>query len=540
MQGLWQGVERELRTTVCDECGCRDYISRNDDVTETIKHRILEYESVIGELEKYYGKLGFLVARIGGVNVPVNKRVVVALTYIYGIGPSLASKICEGCGIGEDVLVSSLSDEDVVKIRNFIRKKLPVRGQRRTRMLGPVKAAPGWPLLSRRGDRVIWRGMFLSLPQRACSFKGSKKATPYAAQETVARAVKAVVERNGMRTVSVCISGPGAGREAAIRAVQTCNLNVTSIRDTTKLPHNGCKLPKRRRVVGDGDVSRSAELIVEPLESGFALTLGNALRRVMMSSLRGFAVYGIESFTSCCQRSWEITAAAIGDSEGCVILNKDLHICTLGKDVDFSMKIYVNSGKGYVPASEYRAASRSGAASEVGSGFIATNALYSPVKKVAFRIESSRIGQFTDYDRLVLSVETDGSISPDEAVAVSARVLQDQLQSFIGSEEIEGESRKKVDKEEGALPYDHNLLRKVDELELSVRSHNCLKNDNITYIGDLVQKTESDMLRTPNFGRKSLNEINEVLASMNLHLGMKVPNWPPESIENLSKQYSED
>ncbi|ASI47821.1 MAG: DNA-directed RNA polymerase subunit alpha [Anaplasma ovis] len=336
--------------------------------------------------------------------------------------------------------------------------------------------------------------------------------------------------------------------------------------------------PSSIKVVGDGDVSRSAELIVEPLESGFALTLGNALRRVMMSSLRGFAVYGIEvegvshELTSLsgvredvadlvlnlsmlrvklltsesrvlrlvAKGPGEITAAAIGDSEGCVILNKDLHICTLGKDVDFSMKIYVNSGKGYVPASEYRAASRSGAASEVGSGFIATNALYSPVKKVAFRIESSRIGQFTDYDRLVLSVETDGSISPDEAVAVSARVLQDQLQSFIGSEEIEGESRKKVDKEEGALPYDHNLLRKVDELELSVRSHNCLKNDNITYIGDLVQKTESDMLRTPNFGRKSLNEINEVLASMNLHLGMKVPNWPPESIENLSKQYSED
>ena len=334
--------------------------------------------------------------------------------------------------------------------------------------------------------------------------------------------------------------------------------------------------PSSIKVIG-GNGTNEAELVVEPLESGFALTLGNALRRVMMSSLRGFAVYGIEvegashELTSLsgvredvadlvlnlsmlrvkllnsghkvlrltARGPGEITASAIGDSADCIILNKDLYICTLGKDVDFSMKIYVNSGKGYVPASEYRAASRSGGASDVGPGFIATNALYSPVKKVAFKIESSRIGQFTDYDRLILSVGTDGSVTPDEAVAVAAKVLQDQLQSFISFDEIE-ETRKSVEKEDGALPYDHNLLRKVDELELSVRSHNCLKNDNITYIGDLVQRTESDMLRTPNFGRKSLNEINEVLASMNLHLGMKVPNWPPESIENLSKQYSED
>ncbi|AGR78719.1 DNA-directed RNA polymerase subunit alpha [Anaplasma phagocytophilum] len=334
--------------------------------------------------------------------------------------------------------------------------------------------------------------------------------------------------------------------------------------------------PSSIKVVG-GKEPCVMELVIEPLESGFALTLGNALRRVMMSSLRGFAVYGIEiegasheltalsgvredvadlvlnlsmlrvKLLNSNQRvlrlvargPGEVTAASIVDSADHVVLNKDLHICTLGKDVDFCMKIYVNSGKGYVPATEYRAASRSGGASEVGSGFIATNALYSPVKKVALKIESSRIGQFTDYDRLMLTVETDGSVAPDDAVAVAAKILQDQLQSFISFDEVE-ETRKSVDKEEGVLPYDHNLLRKVDELELSVRSHNCLKNDNITYIGDLVQRTESDMLRTPNFGRKSLNEINEVLASMNLHLGMKVPNWPPESIENLSKQYSED
>ncbi|MGN7678896.1 MAG: DNA-directed RNA polymerase subunit alpha, partial [Anaplasma sp.] len=235
--------------------------------------------------------------------------------------------------------------------------------------------------------------------------------------------------------------------------------------------------PSSIKVVSTGDVSRSAELVVEPLESGFALTLGNALRRVMMSSLGGFAVYGVEvegvshELTSLsgvredvadlvlnlsmlrvklltseakilrlvAKGPGDVTAADIGESADYVILNKDLHICTLGKDVSLNVKIYVNSGKGYVPASEYRATSRSGGGvvSDIGSGFIATNALYSPVKRVAFRIESSRIGQFTDYDRLLLSVDTDGSISPDEAVAISARVLQDQLQSFIGFDETE-------------------------------------------------------------------------------------------------------
>ncbi|KJV69041.1 DNA-directed RNA polymerase, alpha subunit [Candidatus Neoehrlichia lotoris str. RAC413] len=334
--------------------------------------------------------------------------------------------------------------------------------------------------------------------------------------------------------------------------------------------------PSSIKVVSDDKCVNKAELVIEPLEDGFALTLGNALRRVMMSSLRGFAVYGVEinnvphEFTSISgvredvtdiilnismlrvkllasdhkvlhlnvKGPCEVRASMISGAADCEILNKDLLICTLDQDIDFCMKIYVNSGKGYVHAMKRKSINKTDI-SGVGVNFIATHALYSPVKKASFKVENSRIGQFTDYDRLIMYVETDGSILPDEAVALSAKILQDQFQSFINFDDIE-DSKKKVDVEDNKLPYDRNLLRKVDELELSVRSYNCLKNDNITYIGDLVQKTESDMLRTPNFGKKSLNEINEVLAIMNLHLGMKIPNWPPESIESLSKQYSED
>ena len=164
--------------------------------------------------------------------------------------------------------------------------------------------------------------------------------------------------------------------------------------------------------------------------------------------------------------------------------------------------------------------------------------LYSPVRKVSFKIENSRVGQITDYDKLVLNVETDGTIAPDDAIAMAAHILQEQLQYFINFEEPE--IQEKVEEEELEVKFNKNLLRKVDELELSVRSANCLRNDNIIYIGDLVQKSEHDMLRTPNFGRKSLNEIREVLMQMGLNLGMDIPDWPPENIEELSKNIDEN
>jgi DNA-directed RNA polymerase subunit alpha len=169
-------------------------------------------------------------------------------------------------------------------------------------------------------------------------------------------------------------------------------------------------------------------------------------------------------------------------------------------------------------------------------GLIPVDSVFSPVRKVAFRVENSRVGQVTDYDKLSLDVETNGVVSPEDAIALAARILQDQLQLFVNFEEPSAVTEEILANEP---VFNKNLLRKVDELELSVRSANCLKNDNIIYIGDLVQKTEQEMLRTPNFGRKSLNEIKEVLQTMGLHLGMEVPEWPPENIEEMAKRLEE-
>jgi len=211
------------------------------------------------------------------------------------------------------------------------------------------------------------------------------------------------------------------------------------------------------------------------------------------------------------------------------ILNPDHVLCTLDDGAQVRMEFTVNNGKGYVPAEQNRP-------EDAPIGLIAVDSLYSPVKRVAYRVEPTRQGQSLDYDKLIMEVETNGAVTPVDAVAYAARILQDQLQIFITFEEpkkkVEGEAKPE-------LPFNPALLKKVDELELSVRSANCLKNDNIVYIGDLVQKSEAEMLRTPNFGRKSLNEIKEVLAQMGLHLGMEVPGWPPENIDELAKRFED-
>ncbi|MDB5521386.1 MAG: DNA-directed polymerase, alpha subunit, partial [Tardiphaga sp.] len=169
-------------------------------------------------------------------------------------------------------------------------------------------------------------------------------------------------------------------------------------------------------------------------------------------------------------------------------------------------------------------------------GLIPVDSIFSPVRRVSYQVVPTRVGQRTDFDKLLLTVETNGAVAPDDAVALAARILQDQLQMFINFDEPQ---QARTEEPQDDLPFNRNLLRKVDELELSVRSANCLKNDNIVYIGDLVQKSEAEMLRTPNFGRKSLNEIKEVLAQMGLHLGMEVPGWPPENIDELAKRFED-
>lgn len=325
--------------------------------------------------------------------------------------------------------------------------------------------------------------------------------------------------------------------------------------------------PTKLEVVSGPDPRRMATVIAEPLERGFGLTLGNALRRVLLSSLQGAAATAIrmdgvlhefssvpgvredvtdiilniktlalrmggegpKRVTLTATGPGEVTAGMITTGHDVEVMNSDLVICTLDDGARLSMELVVENGKGYVPAGTSRS-------EDAPIGLIPIDAIYSPVRKVAYKVENTRVGQVTDHDKLIMDVVTNGAVTPEDALALAARILQDQLQLFINFEEPQAATE---DERKDELPFNRNLLRKVDELELSVRSANCLKNDNIIYIGDLVQKTEADMLRTPNFGRKSLNEIKEVLSQMGLSLGMEIVNWPPDNIEDLAKRLEE-
>ena len=325
--------------------------------------------------------------------------------------------------------------------------------------------------------------------------------------------------------------------------------------------------PNKLEVVPGDDPKRAAMIVAEPLERGFGLTLGNSLRRVLLSSLQGAAITSVhidgvlhefssipgvrEDVTDIVlnikdialrmpgdgpkrmvlkkQGPGKVTAADIGTTGDISILNPELVICTLDEAAEIRMEFTVNTGKGYVVADRNRT-------EDAPIGLIPVDSLYSPVKKVSYRIENTREGQILDYDKLTMQVETNGSLSPEDAIAFSARILQDQLNVFVNFEEPH---RVEATPSIPELAFNPALLKKVDELELSVRSANCLKNDNIVYIGDLIQKSEAEMLRTPNFGRKSLNEIKEVLAQMGLHLGMDVSGWPPDNIDELAKRFEE-
>ncbi len=325
--------------------------------------------------------------------------------------------------------------------------------------------------------------------------------------------------------------------------------------------------PNKLKIDVGHEQARVATIVAEPLERGFGLTLGNALRRVLLSSLQGAAVTAIQidgvlhEFSSIpgvredvtdivlnvkqialrmhaegpkrltlkAEGPGEITAGQIGQMADVEILNPDLVLCTLDEGVTLRMELAVATGKGYVPADRNRP-------EDAPIGLIPVDSLFSPVKKVSYKVENTREGQILDYDKLTMTLETNGAVTPENAVAYAARILQDQLQVFINFEEPKA---RVADESKPDLAFNPVLLKKVDELELSVRSANCLKNDNIVYIGDLIQKTEAEMLRTPNFGRKSLNEIKAVLAEMGLHLGMEVQGWPPENIEELAKRYED-
>jgi DNA-directed RNA polymerase subunit alpha len=338
------------------------------------------------------------------------------------------------------------------------------------------------------------------------------------------------------------------------------------------------KKPNNLELKAGNDPKRRATFVAEPLERGFGLTLGNALRRVLLSSLQGAAITSIKienvlhEFSSLAgvredvtdivlnvkqialkmqgegpkrlQLSAtgpaEVTAGDIVVSGDMEVMNRDLVICHLDEGATLNMELTADTGKGYVPAVSNRPV-------DAPIGLIPVDSLYSPVRQVSYKVDNARIGQELDFDKLSLTVETDGTVTPEDAVAYAARILQDQLALFVHFEDVAPIGASPIiglaaaPAEEGDTnQLNRYLLKKVDELELSVRSANCLKNDNIIYIGDLVQKTEAEMLRTPNFGRKSLNEIKEVLSSMGLRLGMDIPGWPPENIEEMAKKLEQE
>jgi DNA-directed RNA polymerase subunit alpha len=297
----------------------------------------------------------------------------------------------------------------------------------------------------------------------------------------------------------------------------------------------------------------------DPLERGFGTTLGNSIRRVLLSSLQGAAITAIkidgvvhefqtlpdvvEDVTDIVLNLKEVllkvddpkpkviridkdgegkvTAGDITTVDGVTVLNPNHHIATLSRGGKLHMELMVQTGRGYVPAERNKSANMS-------VGTIPIDALFAPIKKVNYIVTNARVGQQTDYDKLTLELWTDGSVRPDDAVAFAAKILKDQLSIFINFEETEEPIEETVSEE--AAKLNENLDKSVDELELSVRSANCLQNANIRYIGELVQKTEAEMLKTKNFGRKSLKEIKEILAEMGLTLGMKLDGWVPPAL----------
>jgi len=322
--------------------------------------------------------------------------------------------------------------------------------------------------------------------------------------------------------------------------------------------------PRGLQVDQDSLSNTYGKFVAEPLERGFGITLGNSLRRVLLSSLQGAAITSVKiegvehEFMTIPEVAEDVTDIILnlkevllqihtnevktirieadgpreikaGDiiADGQVeVLNPGQHVLTISEGGRVRMEMTARRGRGYVPAERNKVAGQP-------IGTIPVDALFSPIRKVNYQVTNARVGQQTDYDKLTLEVWTDGSVAPVDAVAYAAKIIKEQLSIFINFDETEEPMPEIAPVEEQKL--NENLFRSVDELELSVRSANCLQNANIKTIGDLVQKTEAEMLKTKNFGRKSLKEIKEILAEMGLSLGMKLENWPPKSTTQAAK-----
>ena len=322
--------------------------------------------------------------------------------------------------------------------------------------------------------------------------------------------------------------------------------------------------PRKVELVEDGNSQYKATLVAEPLERGFGTTLGNALRRVLLSSMEGAAISSVkiegvlhefstipdvvedvtdvilnlkgvvirmESDTTRTMalrigKAGVVMAGDIDCGHGIQILNPKHHIATLNKGGKLNMVMTVTTGKGYVRA-----------ISGANVGEIPLDCSYNPVKNVSYKVFNARVGQQTDYDKLVLDIETNGVVSPEDAMALAAKILQDQLNTFVNFEDVPVEEEPD---DSPAHKWNPDLFRKVDHMELSVRSANCLKSEDIIYIGDLVQKTQSYLLRTPNFGKKSLDEVNAILEAMDLSFGMHLEDWPPDNVEEISNMLDDN
>jgi len=327
--------------------------------------------------------------------------------------------------------------------------------------------------------------------------------------------------------------------------------------------------PKRIEINQGSYANNYGKFVCEPLERGFGITLGNSLRRVLLSSLQGAAIVSVkfdevlhefstitgvlEDVTDIILNLKEIKLkvtdveetviflhregegpVTIGDIEPndfVEVLNPDQHIATLNKEAKLNMEMVVRTGKGYVPAENSKPAN-------IPIGVIPMDAVFSPIQKVNYVVTNARVGQVTDYDKLTLEIWTDGSVLPEDAVAFSAKILKEQMNPFINFEEEPEPVEEEEDEENEKL--NENLFRPVSDLELSVRSANCLQNAKITLIGELVQKTDAEMLKTKNFGRKSLNEIKAILEEMGLFLGMKLDNFPALTISDEEEEAKEE
>lgn len=317
------------------------------------------------------------------------------------------------------------------------------------------------------------------------------------------------------------------------------------------------------------DNVKKSVIVVEPLTRGFGNTLGNALRRILLSSISGFAVtavringvsheYGViegvkedvldiimnlkslaitkDSPSKCtlkisANKPGPVFAGVIEAPAGVEIINKDLLICNLNKDAKIDMQLDVEFGRGYVISDSIKASTEGD--SPIGNIYV--DAMFNPVRKVSYKVDNARVGQVTDFDKLILEIDTNGAISPQDALGVAAKILQEQLQVCISFDVAEEEKATVSEAASGEPEFNKNLLKTIDELELSVRSYNCLKNEDIAYVGDLVTKTEAEMLKMANFGRKSLNELKDNLKAMELSFGMKLVNWPPKNMDELLK-----